>query len=323
MNREQKQKELDDLCREVRKLDKKQMRKKVKGDPEKVFWDTIDDFREFLIAVICSLNGLQPKDYLKKDGSLKKFKKLSFDNSILAWNSKEFFDMQGGIFKFRFLTIFLLSFSDAIEEICRGKYLNCVLPKSGEYENGYFIIADMYEYTIRFIEAMVTDGPYTNLLLKINQYTTYIRDDKKPRLVNQYIREMVFELQKGLQPRGLFEGGYMPDDIAIDTIIKLAYILATGDTSMKKLVKFKKFEGIDRYYDIRGILETLGYAIAKKKFKNRPIMYQSFLKASPHLITKYGDVNRNEYLSHAISALNYVKFVCNDKHVTKLIDKIT
>ena len=325
MDRQQKQKELDDLCREVQKLDKKQMKHKLKGDPEKVFWDTVDDFRDFLIAAICSLNGLQPKDYLKKDGRLKKFKKLSFEKSMLGWNEKGSYDIRGGIFKFRFLTIFLLMFSENIEKICQGKYLNCILPKSGEYENGYFIVSDIYQYTLRFIEGMVSGGPYSNLLLKVNQYTTYINPqwNGDPRQVNQYIREMIFELRKGLKPKGFLEGGYMPDDIAIDTIVKLAYVLCTGDTNLKRLVKFKKIEGIDRYYDVRGILETLGYAIEKKrKTKKRPIMYQAFVKASPDIRTKYDDVNRNGYLRTAIIALNYVEFVCDDKYVTKLIKSI-
>ena len=157
----------------------------------------------------------------------------------------------------------------------------------------------------------------------MNQNCNYIRTKRTdPRELNKYIRDIKHELQIGLKS-SLFKDKDMPDDIAINSILQLAYLISTGDTSLDELPNFRYIEGADTSYELRGLTETLGSAIMKnRKYEKRPLLYLAYNKAKPEIYSKYRDINENWFISVGVRALEYTKFFCNDKYITKFINKM-
>ena len=115
----------------------------------------------------------------------------------------------------------------------------------------------------------------------------------------------------------------IPEDIAIDSILKLAYLICTGDTSLDELPEFRYIQGANTTYELRGLTEALGSAIMEnRKYNKRPMLYLAYNEARPLIMSRYKDINENWFISTGVRALEYTKFFCNDKYISKFIDKM-
>jgi hypothetical protein len=210
-----------------------------------------------------------------------------------------------------------------MDTIALKKYDYLSIFKSGKYENGYFYMKSLADDTRRFIKVLLSGNSYGNIMLKMNQNCSYIKTKRNdPRELNKYIREIRHELKIGLK-ESWFKDKDMPEDIAINSILQLAYLLCTGNTSLDDLPNFKYIEGANTSYELRGLTEALGAAIIEnRKYEKRPIMYLAYNKANPEIMSRYKDINENWFISAGVRALEYTKFFCNDKNITKFIDKM-
>lgn len=317
-----------DLCREVNSFDKEFGIKLKKinpyGEPEMVFQSFVDSFRVFLYSVICEINGIREDMYMTKKKEIRRLADSEFTNlSQLDWESNDRYSTDSYIFRCRFLTIFLIEFMDRIDKIALKKYDYLSVFKSGKFENGYFYMKKLADDTRRFISVVLSGNSYGNIMMKMNQNCSYIRTKKTdPRELNKYIREIRHELKTGLK-YSLFKDRELPDDIAINSILQLAYLISTGDTSLDELPNFKYIQGANTTYELRGLTEALGSAImANRKFNKRPIMYIAYNEARPELYSRYKDINENRFISVGVRALEYTKYFCNDKYITKFINKM-
>lgn len=317
-----------DLCREVNSFDK-EFGIKLKhinpdGEPEMVFNSFVESFKEYLYSVVCEINGITSKMYINDKQHIHKFKDSEFtDLSILEWDSNDTYPVDSYLFKCRFLTVFLIEYIERIDKIALKKYDYLSMFKSGKYENGYFYMKNIANDTRRFIKVVLSGNSYGNILLKMNQNCSYIRTKKTdPRELNKFIREIRYELKIGLKD-SLFREKEMPEDIAINSILQLAYLISTGNTSLDDLPNFRYIEGADTSYELRGLTEALGAAIIEnRKYDKRPIMYLAYNKARPEIMSRYKDINENWFISAGVRALEYTKFFCNDKYISKFIDKM-
>lgn len=316
------------LCKEVNSFDKEFGIKLKKidpfGEPEMVFKSFVDSFQTFLYSVVCEINGINSEIYLTKKKRVREFSDAEFtDLSILEWKSDDMYSIKSYTYKCRFLTVFLLEYIERIDVIALKKYDYLSMFKTGKYENGYFYMKKLADDTRRFIKVFLSGNSYGNILLKMNQNCNYIRTKKTdPRELNKYIRDIKHELKIGLKESWLKEKE-MPEDIAIDSVLKLAYLICTGDTSLDELPNFRYIEGADTSYELRGLTEALGSAIMEnRKYEKRPIMYLAYNRARPRIMSKYKDINENWFISTGVRALEYTKFFCNDKYITKFIDKM-
>ena len=320
--------DIANLCNEVNSFDKEFGIKLKKIDPfnepEMVFNSFVESFQTFLYSIVCEINGINSDVYLTKKKRVREFSDKEFtDLSILEWGTKNVYFIDSFTFKCRFLTVFLMEYIEKIDIIALKKYDYQSLFKSGKYENGYFYMKKIADDTRRFIKVILSGNSYGNILLQMNQHCNYIRTKKTdPKELNKYIREIKHELKIGLK-ESLFKEKEMPEDIAIDSILKLAYLISTGDTSLDELPNFRYIEGADTSYELRGLTEALGYAIMdNREYEKRPILYLAYNKARPRIMSKYKDINENQFISTGVRALEYTKFFCNDKYITKFINKM-
>ena len=316
------------LCKEVNAFDK-EFGIKLKhidpyNEPEMVFQSFVDSFKTFLYSVIYEINGITSDVYLNKKKKIRNIDKSKFTElSILEWEENDTYDVNSYLFKCRFLTVFLLEYIERIDKIALNKYDYLSIFKSGKYENAYFYMKKIVDDTRRFIKVMISGNSYGNIMLKMNQNCSYIKTKKTdPRELNKYIREIKHELKIGLK-ESLLKEKEMPEDIAINSILQLAYLLCTGDTSLDELPNFKYIEGANTTYELRGLTEALGSAIIdNSKYNKRPIMYLAYNKANPNILSRYKDINENWFISIGVRALEYTKFFCNDKYITRFINKM-
>ena len=316
------------LCKEVNTFDK-EFGIKLKNinpynEPEMVFQSFVESFRDFLYSVLCEINGITADVYLTKKKRVRHFDNAEFtDLSILEWDSDDTYDTDSYIYKCRFLTVFLIEYIERIDKIALKKYDYLSMFKTGKFENGYFYMKNIANDTRRFIKVILSGNPYGNILLKMNQNCSYIRTKKTdPRELNKYIREIRHELKIGLKESWIMKKD-MPEDIAINSILQLAYLISTGNTSLDDLPNFKYIEGANTSYELRGLTEALGSAIIEnRQYEKRPILYLAYNKAKPDIMSRYKDINENWFISAGVRALEYTKFFCNDKYISKFIDKM-
>ena len=95
------------------------------------------------------------------------------------------------------------------------------------------------------------------------------------------------------------------------------------NTDLDELPNFRDIQGASTKYELRGLTEALGAAIIEnRKYNKRPILYRAFNKAEPCLTSRYKDINENWFISVGVRALEYTKFFCNDKYITRFINKM-
>ncbi len=316
------------LCKEVNAFDKEFGIKLKKinpyGEPEMVFQNFVDSFQTFLYSVLCEINGITADKYLTRKKRIREFNNAEFTElSILEWDSDDTYDINSYHFRCRFLTVFLTEYIEKIGNIALKKYDYLSIFKSGKYENGYFYMKKIADDTRRFIKVILSGNSYGNIMLKMNQNCSYIRTKKvDPKELNKYIREIRHELKIGLKET-IFTEKEMPDDIAINSILQLAYLISTGDTSLDALPNFRYIEGATTKYELRGLTEALGSAIIEnRKYNKRPIMYLAYNKARPTIMSRYKDINEDWFISAGVRSLEYTKFFCNDKYITRFINKM-
>lgn len=319
---------ISDLCREVNSFDKEfgVKLKKINpmGEPEAVFMEFVEAQRKFLYDVLFRINGINTEKTTNRKVTTNNLKNTDFaDLSILQWKSSETYPVNSYTFKCRFLTVFLLDYIEKMDTIALNKYQFLSLFKVGKYENAYLYMKTLADDTRRFIKVLLSGNSYKYIMLKMNQNCSYIRTKKTdPTELNRYIREIRHELQIGLRG-SLLTGKEMPDDIAINSILQLAYLICTGDTSLDELPHFRDIEGATTAYELRGLTEALGEAIiSNRKYEKRPIMYLAYNKARPNIMSRYKDINENWYINAGVRALEYTKFFCNDKYISRFIDKM-
>lgn len=319
---------INELCNEVNSFDK-EFGVKLKdinpsGEPEFVFQDFMNSFQEFLYGVMCEINGIKSDKYITPGKNLRIFDEKEFSAlSNLGWNTNDTYDVNSHKFKCRFITAYLSFYIEKVGDIALHKYDYLSMFKTGKYENAYFYLKSLTDDTRRFIKVILTGNPYGNIMVKMNQNCNYIRTKKTdPLELNKYIRDIRHELKVGLQET-IFTDKELPDDIAINLVLQLAYLICTGDTSLDELPNFRDIQGADTTYDLRGLIEALGSAIINnRKYSKRPILYLAYNKARPKIMSKYKDINENWFISTGVRALEYTKFFCNDKYITRFINKM-
>lgn len=320
---------MDDLRKEVNNFDKS-FGMKLKeinpfGEPEMVFQQYVSASQDFLLAVVYEINGITQEQYLtEKRKRFKELKDGEFTSlSILEWDNDDYYNPDSYTFRCRFLTLFIIDFLDQLENVTLRKYDYLSRFKTGKYENGYFYMQGLARDLRRFINVMLSGNSYGNIFLQVHQNCSYMKVKKTdPKELNKYIKDIRYELKQGLKET-LFNKKDMPEDIAIDSILKLTYLISTGNTDLDNLPKFRYIEGADTSYELRGLIEALGSAIMdEKKYEKRPIMYQAYMNARPKIMSKYEDINENWLISVGVRSLEYTKFFCNDKYISRFIDKM-
>lgn len=319
---------IETLTKEVNKCDKHMGVNLKNGDPYKepknVYEISSINANNYLGSIIAVLNGINPDVYFSNDEN-EKFYVYSYNDiefvelSNLEWEKDNKYQTNSLIFKKRFLTSYLLDMISKIDKITINKYNSNKNPLIGFYEHRYFYLKEIISDIRTLVLCMINDKEYQNILLANILNTSYIKK-KNNKNVNKLLYGLIINLKEGTKTSILEKEAFMTDDMVIYSILKIAYILCTGDSNVSCIPKFKYIEGATRKDDLIKLIDELGALIfAKRKYNKRPIMYAAYNRANPLVLSNYTDANDNWYRSIGIRALDYTSFVLHDKTCTKFI----
>ena len=297
-----------------------------KTEPEKLFKDTVDKMEDFLRVIIYEINGADETVYLSKKKKVKIIdSEEMMKKSNLCWYHPEYnIGMNSMIFRGRYLSLFLSEILHDFDRMATNQYKVLCDTNTGYYENSYMYLSGIIKDLKRFIMVFLSGEHYGNILLQIFQDCSYLTSTKSyPPMINRMVREITDNIKAGLYCKYGIYPMEMDEDIAIDSILKLAYMLVTGRNDIDKaLPKFKKIEGKKASDNLRPLIINLGKAIDNTKFKNRHPMYLAFTHSDPLIMSKFKDINENLYVSNGVRALEYVKFFCDDPGVTRFVNRM-
>ena len=275
--------------------------------------------QEYIIHAIHYVNQVKINDNttindeikLIKSGSIMKSAKLNYDKSYFH---------NTYVFKLRFLNFFLSKFLFKVEKIVSSRY-KVLKEGPSEFEESYFHLEKIIDDLILFVDVMMSGKSYKNIMLQMNQQCSFATIKKSdPILVCQYIRNITDELEKGIPTSR--SSMKMNEDFAIDSILKLAFLITTGSVELNRLPKFKYIENASTSFDLGLLIESLGSAIKAENNNHKlTMLFKSYIEAKPAIYTKR-TINDNDDLIMGIYALSYTKFFCNNKYIDKFIDKM-
>lgn len=160
-----------------------------------------------------------------------------------------------------------------------------------------------------------------SLVNDINLYKDAILNKKKRK--NRRIR-LILELSAYKNSRLIIKGmneliSLIPDgdtDIAISTLIRVAYMITTGKKNFPK-----KFSDID-YINSKSNLEIVKLLGKSLSDNNKFLLpFNSYIDSSPR-ITIASSLSNNEYFCKGAFALKYLSFMMDDKYIEKFINRM-
>lgn len=275
--------------------------------------------QDYIVHAIYYINQIKINEKLSMKEQLLFINSNDFYSSTII-NFKDTYFHNTYVFRLRFIHFFLCRFLFKIEKIMfsRRKILKSGLSK---YEECYFELERIINDLILFVDIMKSKKSYKNIILQMNQHCSFASIKKSdPIEISKYIRDITDELEKGIPTSN--SSMKMSEDIAIDSILKLAFLITTGTTNLNELPKFKYIKNASTSFDLGLLIESLGGAIRRENQNHRvTILFKSYIQAKPAIYTKRNFAD-NDDLIMGIIALSYTKFFCNNMYIDKFIDKM-
>lgn len=289
---------------------------------KQLFNISMNNYRFVLMDMLFDINGIDKDEYLFSDGFSLEYD-FSFDDkfkemSKLGFNKKEKNDINGIKFRGRFVTKLLFFFMKHIDDIIDTISEESNSSGESKWKIRYNILNEIIIRLNSFVVSYLRkDIYYEEHLEKILEIFMIYR--KKEKSVDVF---ETFKEQKEFVKHACKTMEY-DEDIMINNICKLAYVMSTENMKLKECPKLE--EGMTRndYYSVKEQIADLGYAILKRRCKEKehPI-YKMFTKANPRYYSKYPEVNDEYEINIGIKALMYLKFLIDDKNVDRFIDKL-
>lgn len=321
---------VDEFTKEVNKFDKKfGIRLK---HPE--IWSEPDKYRPVfevkaelnIAALICSLNGVAVEDYYDEqsmvlDGICVNTNDKEFcELSILEWEDKKKYEIDSLMFRSRFLTLILANFLGRMNRCTESKVGDMINVHHSYDEYCITMTTDILNDISLFTKLFISQSEYKNIILKIYSDLAYTRKKYKHDQLKKRLYAMVLDTRKNMN-RTFFRKKFMDDDLCINNILQIAYILCTGDYNGNKgTPNFRKIEGATKDHDLILLIEKLGKEIVKKCGRKYSPMFKAFLDARPRIRTQYVEESDKLIVTVGLYALEFTKLFMNDDSVTWFIN---
>lgn len=324
------------LVEEVRKLDKYQgikLKHPVKIlDPMLSYNMNLQNTKIYFLSVAIILNNQKPDDYFVSDGSfIHMTYKVSLDNDYFVENSYLFhmnnfkkYEINSDEFRGRFVTLLCMKLGDIIPDIVDSRFV-LSKKKLNEYEEKELILHDVIRIFNRFIISYLEGHDFEkdlfNVFTLLSIQKAYKKKFKKYKMkMLETVHEQKDRLIDGRS--GLkFVPSLMEDDIAINNVIKLAYVVTTESLDISKTPYISDGISVKDSREIKELVEALGATINLYDRK-KPLLYQIFMKTIPNIEVKWSDVNFNLNLKTGCKALYYLDFICHDRKIHQLIQSM-
>ena len=323
---------LEEMRKQVNKWDK-QSGIKLKApdmwrEPENYFRLLVDRSDCNLLAMICCVNGVDPGIFIE-EGNLKKGIKLRDINirkkSCINWDSKKLLETDTLEFRVRFITLVLMKMLGNMEEIVLRYTAYRDKDRVNLYEHAIINIVKINALIRDSVVLLITeDAEYKNAILFLNELLMYTHVKKEVNVIQSRLNSHVIGLRNTTAIDPFTKKRFMTEDMSIYTIIKIAYMLTTNRSNLKKLPDFEDVENSSLKYNLIKLIEALGHTIIdNKKINKLSPMFRAFCDANPKILTDmHHECEYNYYLRMGILALGYTAFIVNDDYVTKFISKM-
>lgn len=331
---------VDDLVKAVNECDKQYGIKLKHPD----VWCSPESYRQviearadmYIAALMCAINGIPIKNYFTTDDSENEYGTICkpvgimnvefTDESVLNWeNLIKTYNTDSLAFRCRFITLVLSSILGEMgkiteqEVIKRKKFF-----KHSRDEQRIIITKEVISDTLRFVQLMLQPNEsYKNIILKMQEHLSYTKRKPDHRTLRNLINGHIIQLRKGMKKEPLTER-FFSDDMAIYSILKISYMLATNKTNVDVLPKFKYIENATVKHNLIKLIEELGaeilYGTDGRKYSP---MFKAFVQARPSIWSQfYKESEENLSIRVGIIAIEYTKFIMNDHTIDKFINEM-
>ena len=313
---------VDELVSEVNKFDKEfdvKPRHLIKWRNPKEYLKVLINKSDFVLtSIIGIINGVNISSYTKAALDNESFTDLS----NLDWDSDNAYKDSSIVFRCRYLTLVLTKFLGNTKKIAskinRKKYKR----NESENEANIFLISKMMNHVMIFVNALLGNREYKNVIIKINEYISYLDKEADQKDVKNTTANIIMNIREGFKVDRLTKSRFYDDDMAIDDILKLSYVLATNDACFNRLPKFKHIKGASTKYDLSGLIQAVGKEVLRYDGYYNP-MFQAYLEAHSKVISDfYNEASEDEALLMGIYALAFARFVLHMKSTDKFINEM-
>lgn len=326
-------KEMKTRLKELRKTKKKKsgfyqetvefVEKKVKKLKYKYRYKiAMGNFKFVVMDMILDINNIDKDDYLFSDGFTlncefkfdDKFKKMS----SLDFDTKEKSDINDMKFRGRYITKLLFYVLKHVDDMIDVVYDEC---KNYYDSKGKIKYNILNEFVLRLNSFIVTylseDASYREHLEDLMEFFLIYKKRYQSVEVMETFREQSEFVREACHTMSYDQ------DIMINNIMKLAYMMCTGDVKLRKCPKLIEGMRNDDFMDLKEQIGCLGYAIMERTEKeSTDLLYQLFSKSYPLYYSKFPDVNELIELNIGTKSLTYLKMILDDFYVNKFIDTL-
>lgn len=300
------------------------------ADPEGYLKVAVEIAKINISAAIVLINGILITDYFDANSMGDEMPMMPIghrnptfvNDSMLNWdkeNSK--YNTDSLIFRARFVSLVLESFMGELDDMVK----NSVKCKThSQVENAIVNLKRYMDYTILFVDLLLDTGSsYQNIILKIHELASYKYNKINYKKLKNSLNSSIVYTRKSMKSNIITESFYS-DDMSIYELLKISYTLSTNSYDYNCLPSFKHIEGATRNHDLIKLIEELGSQVIRTNGKHKaPIMFKSFITASPSILTQYNkECYENLAIVTGIMALSYCDFVMDDRTVHKFISQM-
>ena len=218
-------------------------------------------------------------------------------------------------FRRRFTLKLIGWFEENIENIVNKIFENSRMSIC-KYENCTIILNEISTTISKFIQACLSASinknshDYTEVLFDLFKFILIANgDDAGVELVE------TFHEKRAFIPMAIKSKDY-DDIIILNDIIKMAFALTTLSPEVDCTPSYNELESIEET-DYPELVRVLGECVQYAKTYNP--FYVRFMLSNPELRTKNKNVDKNYVIG--LQALEFMKFVMNDKVISKFINK--
>ena len=279
-----------------------------------------------IIELLCVLNGVSPRAYIKsvglwsdgiclKDGDF-------ISKSVIDWrskNSKDIYDMQ---FRAKVISILLQYLIGKTRKI---NNLTCKDLKKKSMKNRVHrqTNAMILENSSLLVSDVVNDNlDWYDNIMSMNSLLSIVSDNvDSPIDFKLFIDKTISQLSENTKGN-LFAPRLYTDTMLVHKILTLAYMLITNDIECSNCIKLSRFNGCKISDDFTYQYYKYGKKLRKYMKKNKKSispLFIAFLKSNPKIISNY-NYAVEPHVALTLYALVYLKFIINDNKLNSFID---
>lgn len=319
-----------ELTKEINKFDKqhgcKLKEPKPTLDDEDDFDKEVNEYKVFLAKTLFLINKVSAKKKIVSTIFGQELRKINIDSKFKdksKWFDNAEVDAESRKFKLRFMSYIILWLIKNIKKISEICY---AVNKDGEfieYEEKIEYIEYMVEKTIDVINKIMNGEELNQDLLYFQELIIYANMPENKVKKNIKKIDSIYK-QSSFLDHNLERFSFYSQDISMDTLLKLSYMVSTNEWDVKGVIDFKQGYKFKNVNDTKIMIEQLGKSIRKIRNKTGiPELIKFFIKSNPIVSSRWKDINDNKNLVTGVVALQYFSFLANFENIKRVVEGIS